>query len=306
MADEIMKTRSIRATDEAFNALKEMAENGEFANQGEAFTALIRLWESEQAKKLIPGRETEIEDFRMHLNSLADTYLKALQLNVETDARVREEYSARMQGQDMTIANLHEQLKTGKELVAGYQSQQQEKETELKSLKADNERLQRELESVKDSLVNKIEEQGALNIAIRSLTAADEKKSAEIESMKAQVARVAELEEMVSKLTAADREQSTELVALRKTAAEVAAVQSQNSLLQERVIQLTNQLHEVEQEKKHALEMAMVEMKDAVVAEKEKRQDRYDALQDKYNELMGKYSSVVSLQRNNNFKSKNR
>ena len=123
MAEETMKTRSIRATDEAFNALKEMAQSGEVANQGEAFTALIRLWESEQAKQLIPGRETEIEDFRMHLNSLGDIYLKSLQLNVDTEARIREEYSARMQGQDLTIANLHEQLQTGQDLVSDYQNQ---------------------------------------------------------------------------------------------------------------------------------------------------------------------------------------
>ena len=293
MADEMMKTRSIRATDEAFNALKEMAENGEFANQGEAFTALIRLWESEQAKQLIPGRETEIEDFRMHLNSLGDIYLKSLQLNVDTEARIRDEYAARMQGQDLTIKNLHDQLQTGQEMVSDYKDQLDDKKTELEQMTADSDRVTKELAEVKMSLADKIEEQKALNAAIRRLTEADEEKAVEISTMKEKVAHIAELEQQVMELTATKREQTAELEQLRKVKVTMETAQAETVELRKQVSELTNNIHEARIEHKNALEALRVEKDKEVLAEQQEKQQRYGILQDKYDALLEKYSAVV-------------
>ena len=293
MADEMMKTRSIRATDEAFNALKEMAENGEFANQGEAFTALIRLWESEQAKQLIPGRETEIEDFRMHLNSLGDIYLKSLQLNVDTEARIRDEYAARMQGQDLTIKNLHDQLQTGQEMVSDYKDQLDDKKTELEQMTADSDRVTKELAEVKMSLADKIEEQKALNAAIRRLTEADEEKAVEISTMKEKVAHIAELEQQVLELTATKREQTAELEQLRKVKVTMETAQAETVELRKQVSELTNNIHEARIEHKNALEALRVEKDKEVLAEQQEKQQRYGILQDKYDALLEKYSAVV-------------
>ena len=293
MAEETMKTRSIRATDEAFNALKEMAESGEFANQGEAFTALIRLWESEQAKQLIPGRETEIEDFRMHINSLGDIYLKSLQLNVDTEARIRDEYSARMQGQDLTIANLHEQLQTGQDLVSDYQNQLAAKKAEMEQMTDNSIRVTKELEAVKTSLADKIEEQKALNAAIRRLTQADEEKAAEISTMKEKVAHIADLEQKVIDLTTANREQAAELEKLRKDKAAMDVTQAEANNLRKQVGELTSHIHDAEMEHRNALEALRIEKDKAVLAEQQEKQERYGTLQDKYDALMEKYSVAV-------------
>ena len=293
MAEETMKTRSIRATDEAFNALKEMAESGDFANQGEAFTALIRLWESEQAKQLIPGRETEIEDFRMHLNSLGDIYLKSLQLNVDTEARVRDEYSARMQGQDRTINNLHEQLQAGQNLVSDYKNQLDDKKDEIEQMTAEAARQMKELEEVKASFADKLEEQGALNAAIRRLTEADEQKAAEINGMKEKLSHIAEMEQKVIDLTAANREQDAELEQLRKDKVAMDVALAESASLQMKVNELKNQIHEAEMEHRNALEALRVEKDKAVLAEQQEKQERYGILQDKYDALMEKYSAAV-------------
>ena len=78
--------KSLRAPQETFEKLKAIAADNQLGSQGEALTALIRLWEVNKAKVAVPDRATEIETFRSYLNKIEDAYIHSLEVNVAAEA----------------------------------------------------------------------------------------------------------------------------------------------------------------------------------------------------------------------------
>ena len=69
------KPISIRTDEETAARFKEIT--ADFPNAAEAFRALISAHEMAQAKGVIPGTETAINDFQAHLDFIMRGYLAA-------------------------------------------------------------------------------------------------------------------------------------------------------------------------------------------------------------------------------------
>ena len=96
------KTYSIRADEETINKFKSFTE--QFPNGAEALKALISTQEMSQAKGILPGQETNINDFQSHADSLVRAYINALDLVSNT------EIVERLESKDKTIIELQTQL----------------------------------------------------------------------------------------------------------------------------------------------------------------------------------------------------
>lgn len=102
------KTYSIRADEETINKFKSFTE--QFPNGAEALKALISTQEMSQAKGILPGQETNINDFQSHADSLVRAYINALDLVSNTENRVHREFVERLESKDKTIIELQTQL----------------------------------------------------------------------------------------------------------------------------------------------------------------------------------------------------
>lgn len=101
--------RSLRATDKVFEKLKIIADEQGFSSQGEALTALVQMWETEQAKILIPDRATEIDNFRAMVHKIESSFINSLEINMNAEERIRQEFEAKLKANDTTINLLQEQ-----------------------------------------------------------------------------------------------------------------------------------------------------------------------------------------------------
>ena len=72
------KTHTIRASEETIANFKAVC--GEFQNVDEAVQALINAHELAQAKGILSGQETSVNDFQSHADSLVRAYIAALDL----------------------------------------------------------------------------------------------------------------------------------------------------------------------------------------------------------------------------------
>ena len=104
--DENSTVRSLRAPQETFEKLKAIAADNQLGSQGEALTALIRLWEVNKAKVAVPDRATEIETFRSFLNKIEDAYIHSLEVNVAAEDRIKEHFAGRLEADNTLINSL--------------------------------------------------------------------------------------------------------------------------------------------------------------------------------------------------------
>ena len=98
--------KSLRAPQDTFEKLKAIAADNQLGSQGEALTALIRLWEVNKAKVAVPDRATEIETFRSFLNKIEDAYIHSLEVNVAAEDRIKEHFAGRLEADDTLINSL--------------------------------------------------------------------------------------------------------------------------------------------------------------------------------------------------------
>lgn len=105
MSEQITsKVTSIRADEGTVIKFKSILE--QFPNQSEALKALINAHEMAQAKGVLTGQVTSINDFQSHLDSIVQIYLTALDSIANTDNRVRMEYQELLASKDKTILDL--------------------------------------------------------------------------------------------------------------------------------------------------------------------------------------------------------
>lgn len=173
--------RSIRASEAVFEKLKEITAASKMNNQGEALTALVHLWEMDQAKNAIPDRATEIDNYRAALQKLENFFLHALEVNMGAEDRIRQEFSGQLEANATTINSLQNAKKTAdKEL-----SLQKEKIEELmtqhnetvKNLTAEKEAKERQAIEFSQKLADK----DKLNVALAEQLEADKARIKELE-----------------------------------------------------------------------------------------------------------------------------
>ena len=238
-----LKTRSIRATEETFEALKAIAEK-EFNNQGEALTALVSLWESENTKKVLPEQASTVDNVRTHLQAISDIFLTLMQANASTDERVRGEYAARLQSTDITIQKLQKSEGEAIGKAMAMQEQAEKAENERAELEFELTELKKKFEELTASSKKSLEDKETL---VKVLSESNEKMKKEIESMK-------------------DRAEAYDKLSKRAETAE----------------KETERLKKLLDEEKRK---SQLDIKEAVMEEREKQNEKYDKLREKYEAL---------------------
>lgn len=109
------KPKTIRATDETMEKLKKISEEMGASNQGAALDSLIDLYERDQARTVLPERQTEIDDFNLLLRKLGTAYTASLQLNADAEDRARAAYANQLTIYEETIKQQKEQIADLKE-----------------------------------------------------------------------------------------------------------------------------------------------------------------------------------------------
>ena len=107
-----MKTRSIRADETILEQFKEISE--QFPNQSVALESLINAYKMQTAKVKVVTRQTEIENFDSHLQALSSAFVNAIELNENTEQRIRVEFQQQLESKDKTIIELQAKAETSK------------------------------------------------------------------------------------------------------------------------------------------------------------------------------------------------
>lgn len=107
-SNSTMKTRSIRADETVLERFRALSE--EYPNQSEALSALIKAWELQNAKAVLSGMETDITDFTTHLQAIESAFLHVLDINNNTEQRIRDEFCQLLSSKDNQIIDLQHRL----------------------------------------------------------------------------------------------------------------------------------------------------------------------------------------------------
>ena len=114
-----VKPRSYRIDDETQKNFEELTKKY-FGSKNECLKSLIQLYELEESKKTLPGFTADIDNFRMHLSVIEESYLHILQLNADAEQRVGEKYSLDITSMKKTISSLQASLEKSSSDVTNY------------------------------------------------------------------------------------------------------------------------------------------------------------------------------------------
>lgn len=152
-----IKPVSFRISEEDQSKFKEFAtESG--LSQADAFASLVSLMELEKAKNTLGDRAKAIDVFKETTTKLVNFYLNALEENVTTENRIREELSKELKVKEDTILNLMDQMQELKD-------SESELKGSLKDVESDNKTLQEQLQKTNTDIEEK---QKQLDIANRN------------------------------------------------------------------------------------------------------------------------------------------
>lgn len=148
------QVRSFRVTDEVTEKIKQIQSDLKLT-QDAALRRMIQAYEMEQAKEVIPERETEISNFQVKAQELVEAFLYSLQLNQDAEARIRQEFEAELVRNQKTIDNYQSQieaLKAEKALLSEDASRVKTLQAELDAV---TEQARRERNDSADRLAEK-------------------------------------------------------------------------------------------------------------------------------------------------------
>lgn len=273
MTEEMKKAqaavRSFRVTDDVMVRFKELQEEMNLTQDG-ALKMLVDAYELEKAKNAIPDRETEIANFQTKASELIEAFLHSLQLNSDAEARIRNEFALKLDGQAQTIAdyqtqvaelkkqleeatNLAEAFQTDLTAVQGSVAEEAEKrgraEAELAALKEEKEKQLADKSSIIDMLTSKLadaEQKASEYDALRARTEALERDLAEaLQTIKdnAKDAEIAQERAVRAAEKALETEHKKEIDRLRSQNTELLQTISANER------EASEQIRELEREK---------------------------------------------------------
>lgn len=113
---ETASVRSLRITDNVYAKLKGIQEELNLTHDA-ALSMLIKTFEIENSKNVIPDRATEISNFQTKVTEITEAFLYSLQINQDAEARIRGEVSLQLETKDNTIADLQKKMKHKEEAV---------------------------------------------------------------------------------------------------------------------------------------------------------------------------------------------
>lgn len=176
LSDDKKIVRSIRADESTYSKFKSVCE--ELGGQQEGLTALLNAYELQQAKGILTGQATNIDDFTSRVDGIVKAYISALELTANTEERIRNEFAVQLDSQTKTIADL--------------QAREEKAKTALSELKADTDTkikaLQSELTETKTALTAATEKTVNSTIAKEQAERIANMTAEQLENIKKQVA----------------------------------------------------------------------------------------------------------------------
>ena len=138
---------TFRVTPNTNGKFKELAQSLGFT-QDEMLNNLLVSYELENAKALIHNREKEIDEFQSIMNRAINIYLNSLELNQNSELRIKEKYSNEINSKAEIINNLQEKLLEKDKQLSSLK-------TLLQDISKDYDKSSEEIKSVKDTLETK-------------------------------------------------------------------------------------------------------------------------------------------------------
>lgn len=142
------KATSFRVGEEDLEKFRLFMEERGMKTQAEGFKAIMQSVEMAQAKETIKDRAKEIEIFQNTINELMGYFLNSLNVNQNSEERIREELSKELSTKDNTISTMFEQLQ---ELKADKINS----DNNLKDINSKNKELQEQLQKANNEIVEK-------------------------------------------------------------------------------------------------------------------------------------------------------
>lgn len=154
--NEEMKTRSIRADEETLDKFKALSE--EFNNQGDCLASLIKAYEVNKAKSVLSDVRTNISDYESHINAIQDIFLSLLESLQNTETRIRNDYSIRLDADAKTISDLQSRLdkalEKAEKMAAEVESLNEENDSYIKQIA--------ELDSLNDNYIDQLNDKKSI------------------------------------------------------------------------------------------------------------------------------------------------
>lgn len=178
------KVRSIRATDEVYEKFKGIVD--EFANSNEALGSLISTWELQQARAILTTREMDITDFNSHVRALQEAFVHSLELQENTETRVKQEVQNLLTSKDEIITELQERVKNAEDEKKNLEVYCRDAEKSLKAVRdkadadaklAESEKtaLQERLSTAEETIKDKVQTFDLLNDKFQTIAKENER-----------------------------------------------------------------------------------------------------------------------------------
>lgn len=215
------KVTSIRASEETTMRFKELSE--QFPNSAECLKAMINAYEMSQAKGVLSGQETYINDFQSHLDSIMRAYISVLDLNANAENRIRDDFKASLESKDKIILDLQGKLAKAEENATSINDQNKKLESQIAELTA-------KLEQSETAKQSAITASDAQKVTIDTLN----------EKLNNAVEKAEQAEELKKDLAAADQrsikaeKELQELKHANEIASERAEIDKEKAVLAER------------------------------------------------------------------------
>lgn len=279
MADEkILKPKSFRIDDDTADKFKEIAlQIG--GNQQETLAKLIETYEFQSGKAVLTERKADIEQFEKYVAALTRMFMGVLEDNQNVTSTVRTEFEALLQSKDMTIQELQSQLTVAKQIKS-------EAEGRAKSYADENDRLNKEILSLKDESELKIKNMQAMlddkqNLN-KALTDSCNSLKNNIDTMTSEYEKLADIQKELASTTAerdslrAEKEQAEKLL---------------NQALSEHKKAVTDLKEHENEALKHCREQAQLELDKALLARDQKFQEQLQVLNESKQAEIDKYQA---------------
>lgn len=279
MADEkILKPKSFRIDDDTADKFKEIAlQIG--GNQQETLAKLIETYEFQSGKAVLTERKADIEQFEKYVAALTRMFMGVLEDNQNVTSTVRTEFEALLQSKDMTIQELQSQLTVAKQIKS-------EAEGRAKSYADENDRLNKEILSLKDESELKIKNMQAMlddkqNLN-KALTDSCNSLKNNIDAMTSEYEKLADIQKELASTTAERDSLRTEKEQAEKLL---------NQALSEHKKAVTDLKEHENEALKLCREQAQLELDKALLARDQKFQEQLQALNESKQAEIDKYQA---------------
>jgi DNA repair exonuclease SbcCD ATPase subunit len=150
-------------------------------NQAQGVDHIMQVVELDRAKSVAPTRKTEIANFEMHIKSITAAYLQSLDISLNTEAIVKEQFVSKIAKKDQLIEDLQSKVKQ-------LQADKEAAETTAANALKEKERAEKDMataEKVRNAAEKTAEDKQIIADTLAAKLAEAEKKAEGFDDLKA-------------------------------------------------------------------------------------------------------------------------